>query len=286
VGAKVAPEGSVLRLAPRALPRALIWRLIFGGPLVVFGWLFAAIGMVAALVFLPMLDLSFGDHDRQASATLTSVEETSSTENEHRIYRVRYTFLDEAGLVRHGESYTTDPPSVSGSWRVDYRSGDPSESQLHGMRRRPFSPLFLFVLVFPIVGLGLVIWQLPAARRNVRLLRYGAETRGKLVRKRETRVTVNDTPVMALTFEYEVCGKTYSTMVKTLQPAPLEDDEREAMLYDPQSPSRATTLDHLPGSPKVTAGGELEARPGTAFHLLILPVLFVGLFAATVIRLI
>jgi hypothetical protein len=82
---------------------------------------------------------------------------------------------------------------------------------------------------------------------------------------------------MALTFEYEVGGTTYSTTLKTLTPGPLEDDEREATLYDPRAPAHATTLDHLPGKPKVTATGELEARPGPAIHLLVLPVLFVGL---------
>jgi hypothetical protein len=56
--ARTAPEGPVLRLAPRALPRGLFWRLIFGR-VAVFGWLFASFGMLAVLVFLPSADLSF-----------------------------------------------------------------------------------------------------------------------------------------------------------------------------------------------------------------------------------
>src|SRR5690348_4204556 len=114
-GGGVAPEGRVLRLAPRALPRALVWRLIFGGPIVVFGWLFAAFGMAFVLVFLPMLDLSFASYDRQASARTTSIEATSSSENERTIYRVHYAFVDEVGVERRGESYTTDPPAGLGS---------------------------------------------------------------------------------------------------------------------------------------------------------------------------
>lgn len=284
-GAEVTPEGRVLRLAPRAVPRALAWRLLFGGWLIGFGWMFAAFGMVFALLALQWSDLSFlgADYDRQATATVTSIEQTSSSENKRKIYRVHYTFVDESGVERRGESYTKDPPREPASWQVEYRSGDPSESRLAGMRTRPFSPFLLMVLIFPLVGLGLVLWQLPTALHNLRLLRYGAETKGKLVDKRPTHVEINNAPVMALTFEYEVDGKPYRATVKTLTTAPLEDDAREPMLYDPQSPSRAMTLDHLPGSPKVTADGELEARSGVVLHLLIAPLLFVGLVVASVI---
>ncbi|HSK01731.1 MAG TPA: DUF3592 domain-containing protein [Kofleriaceae bacterium] len=282
--AEVAPAGPVLPLAPRALPRGLARRLIFGGPLALFGWLFAATGMAFVLVFLPMLDLSLGDYDGLATATITSIEETSASENDRTIHRVRYTFVDHAGVARHGESYTVDPPAELGAWEVEYRGGDPSESRLEGMRRRAFSPVFAFVLLFPIAGLGLALGPLPGALRKLRLLRYGVEARGKLLGKRETLVHVNDRPVMALTFEYEVDGRRYTTTVKTLAPTALEDDDREAMLCDPRAPWRATTLDHLPGSVKVTASGALEARAGYAFHLLLLPAGFAILVAATVVR--
>lgn len=280
----VAPVGPVLPLAPRALPRGLALRLIFGGPLALFGWLFAATGMAFVLVFLPMADLGLEDHDRRATATITSIEETSASENDRTIHRVRYTFVDEAGVARQGESYTMDPPAERATWDVEYRSGDPSESRLAGMRRRVFSPLFAFVLLFPIAGLGLALGPLPGVLRKLRLLRYGVEARGKLIGKRETAVQVNDQPMMALTFEYEVLGRRYTTTVKTLAPAALEDDEREAMLCDPRAPWRATTLDHLPGSVKVTAAGALEAQPGGGLHLLLLPAAFAVLVAATVVR--
>ena len=283
-GEEVQPRGRVLRVARRALPRALVWRLHFGEPIIVFGWVFAAFGMVFVLAFLPALDLGLATYDRQATATVTEIEKTNSEENEQPIYRVHYAFLDAAGGEHRGASYSKSPPAAPTSWRVDYRGDDPSQSRLEDMRRRPFSPLLLFVLVFPIVGLAFALWPLRVARKNLRLLRHGVETRGTLVDKRTTKVEVNDIPVMALTFAYDVDGRRYTATVKTLDPAPLEDDEREPMLYDPRAPSHATTLDHLPGSPKITPSGDLEARSGTVIHLLIAPVAFVGLLAATVIR--
>src|SRR6185436_12798092 len=94
-GGEAAPQqGRVLRLAPRALPRSLVWRLLFGG-IAGFGWLFAAFGMVFVLGFLPSLDLRSPSYDRQTHATITGIEETGSSENERPIYRVSYTFVDE-----------------------------------------------------------------------------------------------------------------------------------------------------------------------------------------------
>jgi hypothetical protein len=141
--------------------------------------------------------------------------------------------------------------------------------------------LVLFIFVFPIVGLALALPQIPRGRRAIRLLRHGVETRGTLTKKRETKVSVNDEPVMALTFEYEVEGRTYHATMKTLQPALLEDDKHEPMLYDPAEPEHATTLDHLPGGPRIGPDGEIVATTGSGFYLVILPALFVALVAAT-----
>jgi hypothetical protein len=289
-GAEVASPGRVLRLAPRAVPRPLAWRLLLGHPFGVGGWLFAVCCMAAALAFARCSDVGFAHHDRTATATVTRVERTTMSENEEPIYRVYFTFVDPSGVARSGASYTMDPPAAPvPTFRAEYRSSDPSESQLSGMRRRPFSPLFVIVIIaMALFGLALGLWQIVQGRRDLRLLRHGVETSGKLMAKRPTD-TSNEPddpqPTMALTFEYEVGGRTYSATVKTERPELLEDDAREPMVYDPYVPSRATTLDHLPGSPRLTAGGELEVHLGSALPYLIPPVLCIGLLTAMVIRL-
>ena len=55
---------------------------------------------------------------------------------------------------------------------------------------------------------------------------------------------------------YEIEGKRYQSVSKTLNTKVLEDDPLEAMLYDPHRPDRATTLDHLPGKPTIGPDGE------------------------------
>jgi len=211
---EVAPEQRPHRLEPRALPRALVWRVMFGGPFAVIGWIYAAFFMAFALCGV----------------------------------------LDYERLVRVNPDAT-----VTG------------------------------LLLMPSVGLAFGIFELSFALRALRLLRYGEVTRGKLVAKHDTMECVSDGVVSAqiqvrtLTFEYDVGGKTYSVTVKRDETIPLEGDDGEPLLYDPRTPSRACTLDVFPGSLKVTDRGELEVRRGTAFHLLISPVLFVCLLAATVI---
>src|SRR5436190_13876771 len=126
-GEEVKPSGRVLQVARRELPRGLVCRVLFGGQLTAFSWMFAAFGMLSVLVFLPDLDLSISTYDKEGTATVTRVETTSSSESDRPIYRVHYTFLDEAGAEHRGASYTTSPPADAGSWRVDYRGDEPSE---------------------------------------------------------------------------------------------------------------------------------------------------------------
>lgn len=107
------PAVPALVLAPRALPMRLTWRLLFGSPVALFGWVFAAFGMVFTLLFLPLAAWPFDGHDAEAVATVTHVDATSASENKQRIYRVEYTFTRDGTELR-GSSYTSEPPHVGG----------------------------------------------------------------------------------------------------------------------------------------------------------------------------
>lgn len=270
-----------LSLAPRAVPLALVSRLWFGGTFASIGWILACVGMAFTLFFLPRIELVAPDYDRSGFATITHVEETTS-ENDDPSYRVQFTFTDEDGATHTGASYTTDAP-VDRVLGVEYLANDPDESRLAGMRSQPYSRGGLFVLILPIIGLGIAISQLVTGYRAMRLLRSGLETRGTLLAKRETNASVDDLPVMALTFEYLVDRRPYQVTVKTLSPSLLEDDAQEPMLYDPHQPSRATTLDHLPGAPTITADGQISSNPDFAVLVLILPIVTIALIVATAV---
>jgi len=301
-----AATAGVIPLDPRALPRSLVWRLLFGG-VIWFGWLCVAFGLLLAFLHVREIEPSSNAYDRQAIAAITSVETT--LEENDLLYRVRYTFLDPSGTERAGESYTNERASAPGPWRVDYRSDDPSKSRLHGMHQFLKQRHTLFVVLCCVVpGLMSLILTLPRQLRRFWLLRHGVATSGKLSRKGKSD-DVEGVPWLDLTFEYEVGGTTYVITVRTLRSRPIEADQREVIIYDPRAPARATTLDDLigpkvhgapveafpeacgysivPAKANVTDSGELEGRPGIAFNLLILPpALAAGLLVALVMRMI
>lgn len=268
----------------RELPRSFVWRMIFGDRIAVFGWLFATIGMLVTLIFLQDIELAPPDLDQRTTATVTHIEMTGSSVNRQPIYSVHYTFADSAGREHRGESFTPSPPSEGITREVDYQASDPAQSQLVGTTRTAFPRWLLpLLLLFPAIGLTLAGWRIRGSLRHLRLLRNGLPTVGKLVEKRETMVSVNNSPVMALTFQYHVGGDRYTATVKTLVTHALEDDPQEPMLYDPHAPANAAPIDHLPGGPKLTPTGELVIEPRFALHLLVLPVVFAGLVIAAVV---
>ena len=286
------PPALVLRLAPRAIPRRLVWRMLFGSSLATFGWLFALIGGAAMLGFAWDVAVAFRNYDRTAMAHVTNVEQANSSEKDGPRYRVHFSFVDHAGVEHHGASYTRKDIRLPRELPVEYAADRPSRARLIGTDATPTTNwimpfALLFALLFPLVGISLAMSQFRVGRRGVRLLRYGVETEGRLVSKTETTVTLNKAPIMALAFEYQANdGKTYTTTVKTISPERLEDDAREKMLYDPYAPERATPLDHLPGQPVVTSTGEIDAKPGSAVLVLVIPLLTLALIVTTVIRLV
>jgi hypothetical protein len=275
-----AAKTNLLRLPPRAVPRPLVWRLQFAHVLGIGGWVTAAAGFLACLIVLPMADVNPPDYDRKTQAAIADVEDSGAEENGSPIYRVHYTFVDEGGVARRGVSYTKDS-AVHGNREVEYVAADPDQSRLVGMRSKPIPALVALILLLPLIGLGIAAAQIVRGRRAVRLLRFGVETRGKLIRKTETNLMVNERPVMALTFEYEVDGKAYRSVSRTTDPTLLEDDALEPMLYDPRRPSRATTLDHLPGKPAIDPDGKLRVVLFLAFWPLILPIVTAAMAVAT-----
>src|SRR5688572_29983634 len=101
---EVQPSARTLLPGRRELSPGLVCRVLFGGSIVTFSWVFTAFGMVFVLVFLPTLDLGISSYDQQTTATLTRIEKTNSSENNQPIYRVHYTFRDAAGTEHGGAS--------------------------------------------------------------------------------------------------------------------------------------------------------------------------------------
>jgi hypothetical protein len=135
----------------------------------------------------------------------------------------------------------------------------------------------VFVALFPLLGLVLALRGIPRGVRRIGLLRSGRPALGRLVDRRETNVTINDEPVIALTFEFTTeDGATTRVVERTHRPQLLVDDAEEPLLYDARWPERAALLDHLPGAPRVDSGGRLHVKLGPRTFLpLLLPLVVV-----------
>jgi hypothetical protein len=251
---------------PRAVPLGVRARLLFGGVPTQLGWLFICVGMLVVWIFAADSELvtmfRFEGTLEHTPGTVVESHETTSSENKQQIIAIHYRFVDEGG-THDGVSYTTgEVPKPASEISVEFPSGDPEHSRIVGMRDHRFGLSSAFVFVFPIIGLMLAARGLRSGKQASELLARGCVARGRLCGRAETNVLINDKPVMALTFEFEVDGRKYRTTARTATPDALTDEETEQLVYAPSNPRRATMIDHLPGAPRIDEDGRFaEVMP-------------------------
>jgi hypothetical protein len=249
-------------------------------------WAITAFSLGFCAVFLTYADLRLRGYDAVAEGKVSKVERTSSTENDEPIYAVDAEFraddsAHERAQVRTIRSYTTSPPQVYEVVTVDYEAEDPSEARIRGARTRRFSPLIAGVVLIPLVGLFSATYRVRESVRILGLLRHGRQTTAKLVAKHKPPPNDDGEAETTLTLQFtDEDGEARTFAVRTFAPGPLEDDEREVILYDPRNPTRATALDHLPG--KLDVRDDAIVAHAAAWPLLITPALTVLGLVATI----
>ncbi|HEX2060794.1 MAG TPA: DUF3592 domain-containing protein [Thermoanaerobaculia bacterium] len=264
---------------PRRVPVSLQIANIFNGFAQV-GWAVFGFSMIFFWVFGMNGDYSFLTfHGARATArgTVTNVESTGASENERTVMANHYEY-SVAGRTFRGTSYSTGWSANTGdSVTVEYMEANPLRSRIEGMRRALFGPGVAFVVIFPLIGLGLLIPATRSGLRRNRLLREGLLTTGTLSGRRDTNMRVNKQPVWELTFDFVTRdGRRAQAKARATDTYRLEDEAREPLLYDPENPERAYVLDEVPLRPRIEAGGELRGRLGSALRSLILPAMIVA----------
>lgn len=257
---------------PRRVPVSTRLSVALGHPLVWLGCILLALGAGVVRVFVMNADFSSWRHFRGPIETvpgvITSSEQTRASEGGdrrrhrkgERIFAHHYAF-EFNGRRYRGVSYCVGGgPRAGQNVVVEFVAGRPELSRIRGMRRAVFGPSVAFALVFPAVGLGLVVASLVRARKHLRLLVNGEVALGRLANKEETAFKVNKQPVYKLTFEFtDWRGDTQRAVVRTEKVARLEDEPYERLFYDPQQPTRAVLLDAMPGRVRFGEDGELQA---------------------------
>jgi len=262
--------------APRRVPLSLRILALVGGPAQI-GWAVFGFASIFLWTFggnaeLPMLgDLAL------TSGRVTSVKETGASENKTRVWANRYEY-SVIGQRFEGVSYSTGSRVAAGDpVVVQYRTADPSQSRIEGMRRKMFGSGAFLVIIFPSVGIVILIIATRIGLRRARLLKDGILTSGKLTGSRPTNTRINNRTVYELTFAFTTYdGRACEAKARTSRTERLEDEEYEPLLYDPLRPQVAYLLDEVPTRPEMNEAGELRARPLAAAVSLILPVVVIA----------
>ena len=247
---------------PREVPLSVSLRVLFGGFNNQFGWIFFGFGLIFVWVFALHADISswivFRLNIRTTMGVIQEIQATNASENDVQIFEVRYQYFDNLGKQQSGLSYTTGNPRLGGQVNVEYLSSIPSISRVVGMRREVFGPAAIFVIIFPLIGLGFLYSGISYGLKANRLLSHGRIAFGELISTESTGTRINNRPVLKLTFSFPAsAGLDWEVTAKTHEPEDLQDEAREPVLYDPDDPSIAVLLDNLPGPIEFDVNGNL-----------------------------
>lgn len=283
-----------LAMPPRSVPLAVQIQAVFGGFSSQFGWLFFGFGMIFVWIFglttvINSIPFWLGSVET-ASGVVSAVESTGSSENEQPVLANQYVFrVERLEQEYRGESYTTGSQySVGDEVTIEYAPDNPDISRIAGTRAGHFSPWALCIVgLFPLVGLIFITVSLVQGFRGIRLLKNGKIAEGRLIDKSPTNTRINNQTVYKLTFEFTADdGLPYRASANSHQPANLQDEALEQLVYDPYNPNKAVLVDNLPGSPDIDETGSIYSPYAEArvILLLILPTVAVLVHGSIFIR--
>lgn len=273
--------------APRRVGLFTKFVILFGGFMQQFGWIFFTMGSAFAWIFIPLSDVRYWFVSEknwvETGGDIIAIESTNTSVNESPVYKIVYGF-DLEGKIRAGNGYSHGQTyQVGQEVRIKYHPDAPEKSYIIGAKRAVFPAFVLFVLIFPVVGLAVLIPSLLQNLKAVRLLETGVFTRGKMAEQIATNstITINNTvyPIYKYSFEFTAGGRTFTATCRTHQTWKVEDEEQEIILYDKFNPDFNVVYDAAPNMPDISAAGELKPATVSKAVNLILPALGIGLNA-------
>jgi len=251
--------------------------IIFGGFKSQFGWAFFGFGMIFFWAFAMNSDLSeifFNENTVTTEGHAIRWQGTNASENNAAVYENYFVFSDEEGIEHEGRSYATGQAVSSGETLIiEYPEGKPQYARIKGMRRKMFSPIVLFVVIFPLTGLIFILLSLRRSRRAIKLLKKGVLTEGELIAKEATNTKINNRTVYRMVFRYtDDIGNEYTRKEKTPATYLLQDQKKEKLLYLRSKPSYSIMLDSLPASAVISNEEKVKSCPlRNAILILIFP---------------
>lgn len=214
--------------------------------LLLFGFLFFAFGSVFCMVFLPWnmgkeLSLDWSNPGIM-DGIVTKTEATNMSINHREVWRNEVTFRDgDAQVISVG--YTTGKCYQEGD-RTKVRV-HPNDLDLHcpqNMRMSKGSLASAFVLLFPALGLLVMISPWITRRSRYALYENGTVSEIRVYDVKPTRIQVNHRTVHKVTVKYP-------TMAETIE-AKITDYDDLARLTEAREKDKALEVVYYPKKPK------------------------------------
>jgi len=201
-------------LAARRVPAPLRLQALFGGAQSQFGWIFVGLGLLILLAFGGESEaLTFCKYLGPLNTTTGTVTRTYQTEfteskndgihfgadrrpfeseysrrqrlrrhnDDVPVYAVEYAFTPSNGGSVTGTAYQVGGTPDSNTVTVQYKANNPQISRVKGLRTAPRSAWFALILLFPLIGVCLIVASLRRGRTNIALLRHGTPALATLV---------------------------------------------------------------------------------------------------------
>jgi hypothetical protein len=239
---------------PRMVPREMLRAARRQTPSValgIFGVVFGGMGLLFAWMFFPWnfyLDAQLAAADTATAAgQVLSADRTNLSINKQRVIRYEFSFPLPGGGKGRGTCFTTGQRWHGGeAARVLYRPGNPALCCLEGARLSEGSMGSLFVLVFPLVGGGLLAWMWTARRRVRALLERGSVAEARVTGVDPTSIQVNRQTVYRITLKCADLPGGGNIVLRKYVPAEVNfvrqrmaTQQPVFVLYDPGNPRRA-----------------------------------------------
>jgi len=217
---------------------------------VLFGLFFGAFGMIFVWAFFPWRILDewrlAGNTASTAAGVVSDVVDVRMKVNGRKVMAYHFTFTPPAGATQTGECFAyAGSWTAGGSVTVRYLPGDPGLACIEGARLNPTGWAGVFVLLFPGVGVAIIVWFGVQRRQIGRLLREGLTAEVDVRSVTSTTLRVNNQRVYKIILASPALngGQPLTLMRRDTSEIQLAGERAEKkqtlfVLYDPRKPKQ------------------------------------------------
>ena len=269
-------EKPPLSPAPRAVPASLAWRITLGGLLPLIGWSTLAFGGFMATIFVSQSELAtwfrFSTELAVTQGEVVSTAGTNMHSNGQEAQRVTFVY-EVQGQSYQSESYCfTHVPQEGDAVEIEYALADPATARIQGMRTAAFPAIIGLVLIFPGIGLLLVLLGVLRGRGRIALMREGTSAWGLLTDRTPTNTRINNATVFELEFSFvDEQGQKGVATDRSHRSEYFDADTPRHVLQHPDT-GKSCIVELLPGKPQIHNLQWQAASAGQLARVLILPV--------------